>query len=214
MFKGMKKVLAGLLAAAIALTPVSSVSAATSPVVKLGPVTKHGNTPYKAEDKQMMTNVTTTNKGNAIVVKVNTSATKVTFTDVVVNNGKYYYVNKKTGKKVWTGKIGKVSYKVGAIKKGAFLGATKVKQVTLGTKFSQGRLEYKCFAGATSLKTIYIKARKINSVKANIFGNNVDASKIVVYVPKATTDAQFNRFVKQFTRAGVKKSNIKRSANY
>lgn len=216
MFKGMKKVLAGLLAAAIALTPVSSVMAATkSPVVTLGPVTKHGNTPYTAKAKEMMQTVNTTNRGNALVTKVNPNATSVTFTDVKVKNGKYYYVNDK-GKKVVVNKNkrGVVTYKIGAVKTGAFLNAVKVQSVTLGSKFSAGHLDYKCFAGAHSLKKIYIKARKINNVNKNLFGNNVDASKIVVYVPGATTSAQFNRFVKQFTRAGVLAKNVRRSSNF
>ncbi len=220
MFKGMKKVLAGLLAAAIALTPVSSVMAATSsPVVNLGPVSKHNNTPYTAAAKKMIKLVNTTNSGNAIIAKVNPTATTATFTNVSVYNGKYYYAT-EDGKKVaikdekGNYKIGLVSYKVGGVKTGAFVGAKKVTNITLGSKFRQGRLEYKCFAGATALKKIYIKTRRINSVKANIFGNNVDASKIVIYVPSKTTNAEMNRFIKQFTRTGVLKANIRRSTSF
>ena len=215
MFKGMKKVLAGLLAAAIALTPVSSVMAAGSPTVSLGPVSKHGNTPYTAKAKAMIKTVNTTNSGNAIVAKVNPSATAVTFTNVSVKNGRYFYTNEH-GQKIRVNEkgYGVVSYKVGAVQKGAFVGATKVTEVTLGTKFAQGRLEYKCFAGAHSLRKINIKARKINKVEKNIFGNNVDTSKIIIYVPKATTNAQMNRFKDQFTRAGIKAANIRRSTSF
>ena len=221
MFKGMKKVLAGLLAAAIALTPVSSAMAATttSPVLSLGPVSKHNNTPYTAAAKKMIKLVNTTNAGNAIIAKVNPTATTATFTNVTVYNGKYYYTNEE-GRKIAVKdekgnyKYGKVSYKVGGVKTGAFVGAKKVTTVTLGSKFKQGRLEYKCFAGATSLKKIYVKTRSIKKVSTNLFGNNVDASKIIVYVPKKTTNAEMNRFVKQFTAAGVKAVNIRRATTW
>ena len=215
MFKGMKKVLAGLLAAAIALTPVSSVMASSSPVVSLGPVSKHGNTPYTEKAKAMIKTVNTTNSGNALIAKVNPSATTVTFTTVSVQNGRYYYTDEH-GRKIRVNEkgFGVISYKVGAVKKGAFVGATKVTTVTLGSKFGQGRLEYKCFAGGHSLKTIYIKTRSIKKVYNNLFGNNVDTSKVTIYVPKATTNAQLSRFVSQFAKSGVPAKNIKRSTTF
>jgi hypothetical protein len=211
MFKGMKKVLAGLLAATIALTPVSAVAADTgSPTVYLGPVTKKTNSPYYNAVKKQILVVDTANDGLCSIEKVNPNTTTVTYTAISVYNGKYYTV--QDGKKVATGDKGLVQYKVARVNKGAFVGAKKVKKVVLGSRFRT--LDYKAFAGATSLRVIWLKSSKLNRVSPNLFGNSVDPSKVHVYVSKNLTASQLKAIKLKLRNGGVWASHVHRHTDW
>lgn len=228
MFRGMKKVLAGLLAAALAFAPVSNVAAATklpSPgtIVYPEPVKMKGNTPYYKKVQKQILEVDTNKDfeaaegaivGACSIKRVNPNATSVTFSIISVKNGKTYYYDKK-GKKVYTGvKDAMIQYQIGRINAGAFDNASKVTKVVLSPRFRQ--LDAYSFRGAVSLRQINCKSVNLRYVNAAAFNGLTKAQRrsIIVYVPKATTKAQMADIKKWFKACGLLYRNIRRTKLY
>ena len=198
--KTMKRILAAVLTAAIAVTPVSALAnGLPSPTAVPHPVRQYDTTPYyvKTVGKQIAV-VDTWDNGNCSIKRVNPNATTVSYTGITVKNGAIAGTDTKSA----------VGYKVTRIKRGAFAKAAKVKSVTLGPTFRL--IDYKAFTGAKSLRKIIIQATSIGRVDPGAF-QGVDVKKIVVYVPSRTTAKQLAAFKEKFKALGFLYRNIRRS---
>jgi hypothetical protein len=172
MFKGIKKVLAGFLAAAIALTPVSSTFAATSPAVKIVGITQKSAKPVSSRVRKQIDKVYTSVKGYTLIEHVTSTAKAVTYNhSITVYNGNAV---DKNGKVV--AKNQKIAYTINGVRNGAFKDAKNVESVKLGT--SCRKLEDYSFAGAKKLTKIILKSTKLTTVGENLLGKKGTASRV------------------------------------
>lgn len=112
---------------------------------------------------------------------------------------------KASGGKYKTTASGTATYAAPAKKsaKNATVAATVTKD---GVKYKVTAIGSKAFKGSKA-KTITIKSKNVTKIAKNAFsGSKVKKSKIIVKVPKKC----YKKYVKMLTKAGIKKSNVKK----
>lgn len=165
MFRGVKRFLAGVLVAAVAVTAVpASTFAAKSPTVSVKPVNKTNVTAEKKNGIQVK--VDTNKKGTATIGTVKTTDKKTITIDSKV-------------------KVGKVSYKVTTISSQAFKNCKKATKIELPSTIT--KIDAKAFTGANKLKTLKLTGKTAPKIDKNAF-KGVDTKKItIVYNSKMSS---------------------------
>ncbi len=186
MVKSMKKILAGLMAAAIAFTAVP-VAAATSPSTSTTPVVAED---VKAEAvKGITATVDTAKDGTATVSKIAATSKKtVEIPPRVTVDG--------------------VSYKVTKLDSNALSGCKKATTVRVPAAIDT--ISKNAFKGCTSVKTIKMITRDGVKIEKGAF-SGLDTTKITIVVNKKMKASEFKKLKAALKKAGFK-GTVKKAA--
>lgn len=177
MVKAMKKVLVGIMAAALTLGVTANAGAATaSPNTSVKAVTASN---VKASNGSK---VNTNKNGTATVKTIKaTSKKSVTLASTVKVNG--------------------VSYKVTTVGEKAFANAKKATKITLPATIKT--ISKGAFTGAKKVKTIVLKGKKSITVKKGAF-KGLNTKKVTIKVNKSISKKELAKLKKALKKAGFK----------
>lgn len=181
MIKGIKRVLAGMMAAAVVLTAVPTVAfAAGSPTTSVQPTKQ---TEVTAEKK------------NGIEITVNTSKDGQASIDVIEPTTKK---NITVASKVT---VNGVSYTVTEISANAFTNCSKATKVTLPSSITS--IGKNAFAGNETIKNIALTSKKAPAIDKTAF-KGVDTQKMTVTYSKKMSKAEVKELKAALKAAGFK----------
>jgi hypothetical protein len=175
--KTVKKVLAGILAAALSFGSAVPAFAADSPTTSKTPAAQTG---VAAEGKYYVGNTTSTGTVSITTTDPSTKDTKTIPTKLTING---------------------VSYTVTTLESNALSNLDTVKTVILPPTLTT--IKKQAFTGCKSLKTIVLKNKKATKVQKNAF-KGLNTKKITVKVKVKMSDKNYKKLQKQLRKAGFK----------
>ena len=181
MIKGIKKFLAGMLVAAVALTaaPVVS-SAATSPSVSVEPEKQTDVTAEKKNGIEVTVNTSTSGKATVNEIEPTTKKTVTVASKVTVNG---------------------VSYTVNKIAANAFKNCEKATKVSLPSTITT--IGAKAFSGTKTIKTIDLTSKKAPTISKTAF-KGVDTKKMTVTYSSKMSKSEIKKLKAALKAAGFK----------
>ena len=179
--KGLKKFLAGMMVAAVALTAAPVVSfAATSPSVSVEPEKQTDVTAEKKNGIEVTVNTSTSGKATISVIEPTTKKTVTVASKVTVNG---------------------VSYTVNKIAANAFTNCEKVTKVSLPSTITT--IGAKAFSGTKTIKTIALTSKKAPEISKTAF-KGVDTKKMTVTYSAKMSKSEIKELKAALKAAGFK----------
>lgn len=179
--KGFKKFLAGMMAAAVAMTAVPVVSfAATSPSVSVEPVKQTEVTAEKKNGIEITVNTTKDGKATIDVIEA-TEKKSVTVASKVTVDG--------------------VSYTVTKISANAFTNCTKASKVTLPSTITT--IGAKAFSGNKTIKNIVLSSKKAPTISKTAFKGASTKNMTITYSAKMSK-SEVKKLKTALKKAGFK----------
>ena len=181
MIKGMKKFLAGMLVAAVAVTAVPAISyAATSPTTSVEPVKQTEVTAEKKNGIEITVNTSTSGKATISEIEPTTKKTVTVASKVTVNG---------------------VSYTVNKISANAFENCEKATKVSLPSTITT--IGAKAFSGNKTIKTIALTSKNAPTISKTAF-KGVDTKKMTITYSSKMSKSEIKELKAALKAAGFK----------
>lgn len=181
MIKGIKKFLAGMLVAAVAVTAVPAItSAATSPTTSVEPVKQTEVTAEKKNGIEITVNTTKDGKASIDAIELTTKKSVVVASKVTVDG---------------------VSYTVTKIEAKAFSNCTKATKVTLPSTITS--IGKNAFSGNKTIKNIALTGTKAPEISKTAF-KGVDTKKMTVTYSAKMSKSEIKELKAALKAAGFK----------
>ena len=181
MIKGIKKFLAGMLVAAVAVTAVPAVTfAATSPTTSVEPVKQTEVTAEKKNGIEVTVNTSKDGKATIDVIEATTKKNVTVASKVTVNG---------------------VSYTVNKISANAFTNCTKATKVSLPATITT--IGAKAFSGTKTIKTIALTSKTAPTISKTAF-KGVNTKKMTVTYSAKMSKSEIKELKAALKAAGFK----------